>query len=113
MGGFDLEHHVWYAAEVHVGDTVVIRLRFLARSAKLFHYQMFMANETRGVLASIFECVHAHADLSIRRTAPFPPNVAATIEAYIAAHRALAWPAPVSGSMGVQTTPGGTALPPA
>jgi acyl-CoA thioester hydrolase len=111
MGGFDLEHHVWYAAEVHVGDTVVIRLRFLARSAKLFHYQMFMANETRGVLASIFECVHAHADLSVRRTAPFPRNVAATIDAYIAAHRALDWPAPVSGSMGVQATSAGTAPP--
>ena len=102
MGGFDLEHHIWYAAEVHVGDAVVIRLRFLARSAKLFHYQMYMANETRGVLASIFECVHAHADLSVRRTAPFPPSVAATIDAYIAAHRALNWPAPVSGSMGLQ-----------
>ena len=25
MGGFDLEHHLWYAAEVHIGDTVVIR----------------------------------------------------------------------------------------
>jgi acyl-CoA thioester hydrolase len=111
LGGFDLEHHVWYAAEVHVGDTVVIRLRFLARSAKLFHYQMFMANETRGVLASIFECVHAHADLSVRRTAPFPLNVAATIDAYIAAHRALDWPAPVSGSMGVQATSAGTAPP--
>ena len=62
---------------------------------------MFMANETRGVLSSIFECVHAHADLSVRRTAPFPAQAAARIDAYIAAHRALAWPAPVSGTMGI------------
>jgi acyl-CoA thioester hydrolase len=110
MGGFDLEHHLWYAAEVHVGDTVVIRLRFLARSAKLMHYQMFMANETRGVLSSIFECVHAHADLTARRTAHFPLQVAATIDAYIAAHQMPTWPAPVSGSMGVQT--GFVATPP-
>jgi len=27
--------------------------------------------------------------------------VAAKIDAYIAAHRALSWPAPVSGSLGV------------
>jgi acyl-CoA thioester hydrolase len=101
MGGFDLEHHLWYAAEVHIGDTVVIRLRILARSSKLLHYLMFMVNETGGVLSSIFECVHAHADLKVRRTAPFPDEAAARIDALVAAHRALAWPAPVSGSMGV------------
>ena len=30
MGGFDLEHHLWYLAEVRIGDTVVIRVRFVA-----------------------------------------------------------------------------------
>jgi len=99
MGGFDLEHHLWYAAEVRIGDTVVIRARILARSAKLFHYMMFMVNETRGVLSSLFECVHAHADLRTRHTAPFPAPVAVQIDALIAAHRALTWPAPVSGCM--------------
>jgi acyl-CoA thioester hydrolase len=99
MGGFDLEHHVWYAAEIHVGDTVVIRLRMLGRSSKLMHYIMLMINETRGVVSSIFECVHAHADLSLRRTAPFPAEVAAKIDGLIAAHQALAWSAPVSGAM--------------
>ncbi|HTP27071.1 MAG TPA: hypothetical protein VMK12_15630, partial [Anaeromyxobacteraceae bacterium] len=58
----------------------------------------------RGMLSSLFECVHAHADLSARRTAPFPVQVAAQIDAFIAANSALAWPAPVSGSMGVQRT---------
>jgi acyl-CoA thioester hydrolase len=105
MGGFDLEHHLWYASEVHVGDTVAIRPRILARSSKLFHYLMFMINETRGVLSSIFECVHAHADLTLRRTAPFPAPVAAEIDALIAAHRALGWPAPVSGAMGLSVRP--------
>ena len=44
----------------------------ILREARNMHYMMFMANETRGVLSSIFECVHGHADLSVRRTAPFP-----------------------------------------
>jgi acyl-CoA thioester hydrolase len=64
---------------------------------KLFHYMMFMVNETRGSLSSLFECVHAHADLRARRTAPFPAQVAARIDVLIAEHRTLAWPAPVSG----------------
>jgi acyl-CoA thioester hydrolase len=101
-GGFDLEHHLWYPSEVRIGDTVVIRARLLARSSKLFHYMMFMVNETRGVLSSFFECVHAHADLRTRRTSPFPPQVASQIDTLIAAHRALTWPAPASGSMGLK-----------
>ena len=85
MGGFDLEHHLWYLAEVRIGDLVAIRIRMLARSSKLMHYLMFMENETRGVLSSIFECVHAHADLKVRRTANFPAHVAARIDDLITA----------------------------
>ncbi len=88
MSGFDLEHHLWYPAEVCIGDTVVIRARILARSSKLMHYLMFMENETRGVLSSIFECVNAHIDLNARRTAAFPAQVAAKIDALITSHRA-------------------------
>jgi hypothetical protein len=63
---------------------------------------MFMTNETRGMLSSLFECVHAHADLRTHRTAPFPAQVADKIDTFIAEQSALAWPAPVSGSMGVK-----------
>jgi acyl-CoA thioester hydrolase len=101
MGGFDLEHHLWYPSEVRIGDTVAIRARILARSSKLMHYLMFMENETKGVLSSMFECVHAHADLKARRTVAFPAQVAAKIAAFIAAHCLLPWPAPVSGGMGL------------
>jgi acyl-CoA thioester hydrolase len=101
MGGFDLEHHLWYLAEVLVGETVLIRARLLGRSAKRMHYLLFMVNESRGVLSSIFECVHAHADLRIRRTAPFPDDVAARIDSFIAQHQPLPWPAPICGAMGV------------
>ncbi len=101
-GGFDLEQHLWYPSEVRIGESVVIRPRFLARNSKLLHYMMFMVNETRGVLSSLFECVHAHADLRARRISPFPPHVVAQIDGLIAAHRALPWPAPVSGAMGIK-----------
>ncbi|OFW13680.1 MAG: hypothetical protein A3H27_11435 [Acidobacteria bacterium RIFCSPLOWO2_02_FULL_59_13] len=64
------------------------------------HYIFFMVNETRGVVSSTFECVHAYADLVARRTAPFPPHIAAKLDALIAEHDRLAWPAPTSGPMG-------------
>lgn len=102
MGGFDLEHHIWYIAEVGIGDTVAIRLRMLGRNAKLCHYMMFMVNETRGRLASAFECVHAHADLKTRRTAAFPPNASAALDSFITAQRELSWPAPCVLSMAIK-----------
>lgn len=98
-GGFDLEHHIHYLNEVHVGDTVAVYLRMVSCSAKRMHYLMFMVNETRGVLASIFECVNSFADLKARRTAPYPPDIAARIQALADEHAALEWPAPVSGVM--------------
>jgi acyl-CoA thioester hydrolase len=99
-GGFDLEHHVHYLNEVHIGDTVIFRGRLLARSAKRLHYMLFMVNETRGLLASTFECVNSYADLKTRRTAPYPDYIAAQIDAMLAEHRTLDWDAPLCGSMG-------------
>ncbi|HUN05058.1 MAG TPA: thioesterase family protein [Aggregatilineales bacterium] len=98
-GGFDLEHHIHYLNEVLIGDVVAVRARLLARTPKRLHYLMFMVNETRGNLASIFECVHAHADLQVRRTSPYPPELAARLDAILAEHAQITWPAPVCGSM--------------
>jgi acyl-CoA thioester hydrolase len=98
-GGFDLEHHLHYLNEVHIGDTVTVYLRFTGRSAKRMHYLMFMVNETRQSLASIFECVNSFADLKVRRTAPFPAEIAAKIDEFFAQHEALDWEAPICGVM--------------
>lgn len=98
-GGFDLEHHIRYLAQVRIGDTVAIRARLLHRTAKRLHYMMFMVNETRGVLSSTFECINSHADLKLRRTSPYPDPIAAQIDALIAQHRLLTWDAPVCGAM--------------
>jgi acyl-CoA thioester hydrolase len=96
-GGFDLEHHLHYIAEVHVGDTVAVHVRLVGRTAKRMHYLFFMVNETRGVLASIFECVNSFADLKTRRTAPWPQEIADRIDVMLNAHTALPWPAPTCG----------------
>ena len=79
---------------------VAIYLRVVGRSAKRVHYLMFMVNETRDTLAAIFECVNAFADLTARKTAPYPPEIAAAIDMQRTEHQALAWPAPVCGVMG-------------
>ena len=82
-----------------VGDTIAVYTRLLDRSAKRIHYMMFMVNETRGTLASIFECVNSFADLTVRRTAPYPDEISQRIDAVLAEHSQLPWDAPECGVM--------------
>lgn len=99
LGFFDLEHHVWYLAEMHVGDEVSAHVRFLASSNKRMHGLMFLVNVTRRQLASVLEFVTTGADLASRRTAALPDAVKARLDALIAAHNSLDWEAPRCGSM--------------
>lgn len=99
-GIFDLEHHLHYLAEVHIGDTVALYGRLLARTAKRFHGIWFMVNETRQQLANTFEFVSTHTDLEARRTSPFSDELAARLDAMLAEHSRLDWEAPVCGVMG-------------
>jgi acyl-CoA thioester hydrolase len=98
-GGFDLEHHIHYLNEVYIGDEVVVYARFINRSAKRVHYIMFMVNQTRGKLAAIFECINSYADMSVRKTEPYPPDIVAKIDTLVASHQALEWEPPLSGIM--------------
>lgn len=52
--------------ELHVGDTVTVHWRFIARTVKRFHGVMFIVNRTHGRLASVFEYVSTGADLERR-----------------------------------------------
>ena len=74
-GTFDLEHHLHFLSEVNPADEVAVYMRFVARSAKRLHYLMFMVNVTQGRLAAIFECMNTFADLTMRKTAPFPEEI--------------------------------------
>jgi len=98
-GIFDLEHHLFYLAELHVGDAITVYARFLGRTAKRLHGLWFIVNETRDQLSNTFEFITAHADLDTRRTSPFPEDVATRLDDLIAKDQALDWSAPVCGVM--------------
>lgn len=98
-GTMDLEHHTHFVNEIMPGDHVAVYARLVARSPKRLHYLMFLVNESKGKLASIFECMNAFADLKIRKTAPFPAEILAKIDAWLEKDAKLDWPPPVSGAM--------------
>jgi acyl-CoA thioester hydrolase len=96
-GMFALKQFIQYLAEVQVGETVTIHSRWLGVSAKRVHFMHFMVNETTNVLASTFEVLASHADLTVRRTAPFTEEVAARLRERVTADNALSWNVPVCG----------------
>lgn len=98
-GLFDLEHHIVYVSELHVGDRVSMYARLVDRTDKRFHGFMFIVNDSRDQLASTLEFVTSGADLEKRRTAPFPDDVAARLDVMIEEHRGLSWPPPLCGVM--------------
>jgi acyl-CoA thioester hydrolase len=98
-GTFDLEHHIQYLAEVLPGEQVAVYLRYVGQSAKRLHYVMFLVNETKGRLAATLECLNAFADLTVRRTAPWPAEAAEKIASGVAFSQRLDWPAPLSGAI--------------
>jgi len=98
-GTFDLEYHVNFITEVLPGEDIAVYIRLVGYSQKRLHYVMFLVNTTRGKLAATLECINAFADLRVRRTAPWPPDVAAKLVAAVAADGQLDWVPPLSGAM--------------
>lgn len=105
MGFFTAEHHLSYVSEVVVGESVSGYFRTLARSDKVVHAMVFLVNDTRRRLAYTLELVAPHVDLTARRTAPMPADLAAAWDAQLSAVTHVAWAAPVCGAMGVRRRP--------
>ena len=100
-GIFDLEHHIWFVNEVHVGDEVALHIRFTERNQKRVAGLVFLLNESRQCLSSVIEFVSAAAHLDARRAIPLPEVIAARLDELLAEHLGLAWPAPRSGAIAV------------
>lgn len=99
FGLFDLEHHLYYRAEILVGDRVSTYNRILGRNEKLFHGLYLIINDSRDQLACTLEYLTAGVALQTRRTAAFPDQLMRGIDEQMARQRQLDWPAPLCGTM--------------
>jgi acyl-CoA thioester hydrolase len=99
-GSFEVEHHLRYLREVHVGDVVAVYFRTLGRSDKALHVMQFLLNVTREELANTLESVSLGVDMGTRATAPFPADVTALLDAQLRVDQALDWAAPLATAMG-------------
>jgi acyl-CoA thioester hydrolase len=102
MGVFTAEHHIRYVAEMHEGSNFSVHARFLERSGRAGHLLSFIIDRDREVLSCTVEIVLVHVSMDSRRPVEFPADVAAGLDECIAASRAVSWPVPVCGVMGIR-----------
>jgi acyl-CoA thioester hydrolase len=89
---FTAECHVRYLREIHIDDPVQIAILLVAADEKRLHTFEELRHATAGWLSATSENITLHVDIAARKTAPFPSDIRARIDAVVDAHRAIARP---------------------
>jgi acyl-CoA thioester hydrolase len=89
---FTAECHVRYLREIHLGDPVQVSILLVAADEKRLHTFEELRHAGEGWLSATSENMTVHVDMATRKTAPFPPDIAARIRALADAHASLARP---------------------
>ena len=70
-----------------------------ARSERAGHVLVYLLDESHQRLSYVMEEIFLHIDIETRRTAPWPEDVAAAMDARIAEHAGLPWEADTAGCL--------------
>ena len=89
---FTAECHVRYLREVHLGDPVQVSILLVAADEKRLHTFKELRHATEGWLSATSENMTLHMDMNVRKTAPFPPDIRARIDALAKAHSTVPRP---------------------
>src|SRR5256885_13831854 len=89
---FTAECHVRYLREIHLGDPVQITVYLLAADEKRIHTFEELRHASEGWISATSENMTVHIDMKARKTAPFPPDIRARIQAVANAHAAVPRP---------------------
>ena len=96
---FSAEQHLTYLAELLTGAQISSRVRLLGRSERAAHALVYLLDDSNQRLSFVMEEILLHIDMETRRTAPWPEDVAASLDARIAENARLTWEPDVSGSL--------------
>jgi acyl-CoA thioester hydrolase len=89
---FTAECHVRYLREIHLGDPVQVSILLVAADDKRLHTFEELRHASEGWLSATSENMTIHIDMAKRKTAPFPPDIRARIQALAKAHSGIARP---------------------
>jgi len=102
MGVFTAEQHLAYFSEMHLGEAISAHVRVLDRSGTAVHMMAMILDRANDRLACTFETLLVHVNMDTRRPTPLPQDVAKRLDRHLASDRAIRWPAPVSGALGIR-----------
>jgi len=97
---FVVETHTLYEQEVNEGETVVVTTRLLGVDAKRLHFVHEMHHGVSHARLALHELMCVHIDMDVRRTAPWPAETRAALEAAVAAESMLPVPRGVGRRVG-------------
>ena len=99
---FTAEVHVRYLRELRADDPVRVTFQLLDYDSKRLHYfeQLFHASE--GWVSATSENMALHVDLDSKKTAGFPPDIAACLAKMKATHAMLPVPEAAGRSVGMR-----------
>ena len=80
------ECHVRYLREVNLGDPVQVAIWLIAADDKRVHTFEELRHAGEGWLSATSDNMTLHIDMSVRRVAPFPPDIAERIRGIAAVH---------------------------
>src|ERR1700716_778475 len=89
---FAAECHVRYLREIHLGDPVQVAVLLVGADEKRLHTFEELRHATEGSLSPTSAHTTIHTDITARKTAPFPPDIRARVQALADAHSAIARP---------------------
>jgi acyl-CoA thioester hydrolase len=96
-----LEAHVCYVREVLQTDPIRMTLQVLDADAKRIHTYCELVHETEGWVAASAESIHIHVDMNTRRSAPWPADIMANLDAAKTAHAGLPRPERAGRKIGI------------
>jgi acyl-CoA thioester hydrolase len=98
---FTAECHVRYLREIHLGDPVQVSILLAGSDQKRLHTFEELRHASEGWLSATSENMTIHIDMTARKTAPFPPDIRARIQAVTDAHAAIPRPAGLGRRVGM------------
>ncbi len=96
---FTAECHVRYLREIHLGDPVQVSILLVGADEKRLHTFEELRHAREGWLSATSENMTIHIDMTARKTAPFPPDIRARIQALAHAHSAIPHPEGIGRSV--------------
>lgn len=99
MGIVDLENHIRYFRELHIGNKVSVYCRFLASDQKKFHGMVIVVNDETDQVACTIEFLTLSVDLTKRKSTPWPESVVNHLEKEVQSSDKLSWQYPTTMSL--------------